>query len=151
MNGMNGSVMGILRQRTRLTNLAVGLLLFILSFSLFANLSHALHPPTPPEPFKLSSSAWDDVASHDQLESHRPPSVETTIQRDPRMASVDHLVMVPGHAVWLGHDAELAEEDDDWVLEPMQRGGSVRTYVKHIRRAGEILASDPHSLLVFSG
>jgi hypothetical protein len=141
--------MTLLRQRARLTNLAVGLLLFVLSFSLLANLSHVLHPPTAPDPFKLE--AWDDVASADQLRSRRPPSVETTIHRDARMDSVRHLVMVPGHAVWLGSDADLAVIDDDWVLEMMQRGGSVRTYVKHIRKAAEIVQSDPHALLVFSG
>lgn len=146
---LNGSIMTLLRQRARLTNLAVGLLLFVLSFSLLANLSHMLHPPAAPAAFKIE--AWDDVASTDQLRSRRPPSIETTIHRDSRMVDVNHLVMVPGHAVWLGQDASMAVTNDDWVLEKMQRGGSVRTYVEHIRRAADIVQKDPHALLVFSG
>lgn len=42
------------------------------------------------------------------------------------------VVQVPGHAVWSGSDASLASRDRDWILEPMQKGGSVRTYLKHI-------------------
>lgn len=37
-----------------------------------------------------------------------------------------------GHAIWQGCDASEATKDDDWILEDMQRGGPVRTYLKHI-------------------
>jgi hypothetical protein len=151
---LSGGVMGVLRQRARLTNLAVALLLAILGVSLLANLSHALHS-APQDAFAIpvpvDVDAWDDVASSAQLLSHRPPSVETTIRRDKRMANVDHLVLVPGHAVWVGEGPSRVREDEGWVLEKMQRGGSVKTYVKHIEKGAEILLSDPRSLLVFSG
>jgi hypothetical protein len=47
-------------------------------------------------------------------------------------ASLDHLIMVPGHAVWRGRKASEIVQDENWVLEAMQKGGSIRTFVKHI-------------------
>jgi len=59
--------------------------------------------------------------------------------------------MVPGHAIWVGHDADKVEEDSEWVLENMQKGGSVRTFMKHIEMGVEVMKEDERSLLVFSG
>jgi hypothetical protein len=59
--------------------------------------------------------------------------------------------MVPGHAIWTGGDVSRVEEDEQWVLEPMQKGGSVRTYLRHIEMGVELMKEDPRSLLVFSG
>lgn len=59
--------------------------------------------------------------------------------------------MVPGHAIWLGHDAGRVEDDNEWILEGMQKGGSVKTYVKHIKEGVKVLQEDPNALLVFSG
>ncbi len=146
---LSGNIMGALRTRSRLTNLAVALLLLVLSLSLLGNLRSVLDGPSHPH-FRWHA-AWDELADAESLESGRPPSVETTIKRDPRMAEVDHLILVPGHAVWLGTDAGAAGEDEEWVLEKMQRGGSVSTYIKHVERAAEMAAGDPRSLLVFSG
>lgn len=148
---LSGSVMGVLRQRTRLTNLAVSLLFAILCLSLLTNVQYALAPHIQPSPIDLARKEWDEVVAPEQLDSGRPPSVEATINRDRRMASVNHLVVVPGHAVWTGHDATEAHHDDQWVLETMQRGGSVNTYIQHIETAAEMLVKDPHTLLVFSG
>ncbi|WOO79454.1 putative protein [Vanrija pseudolonga] len=149
--------MTALRTRTRLTNLAVLILLSITGVSLLTNMSYMLSgwTPAPPSAVSLSRAAWDEwdeLASSDMLHSGRPPSVETTITRDSRMADVDHLIMVPGHAVWTGHDPSVAAiHDDDWVLEHYQKGGSVQTYVGHIERGAKLLKEDPHALLVFSG
>lgn len=144
-----GHLMSILRARSRLTNLAVGLLIFILGVSLLGNIRGIVGED--PHPHFRWHAAWDELADADILDSGRPPSVETTIKRDPRMAEVDHLVMVPGHAVWLGQDGSAANQDEEWVLEAMQKGGSVSTYIKHIEQGAKIAASDPKSLLVFSG
>ncbi|WVQ84027.1 hypothetical protein IAT38_006172 [Cryptococcus sp. DSM 104549] len=160
-------LLATLRSRTRLTNLAASLLILALTGSLLLNTSLLLssssasasfHPGLGPygiasSPFSYGGggSGWDDSATPQQLDSPIPLSLETTIERDPRYTELDHLVMVPGHAIWLGHDASMAGEDDDWVLEPMQRGGSVKTYVKHIERGVEEIREDPKALLVFSG
>lgn len=61
------------------------------------------------------------------------------------------MIMVPGHAIWIGHDPDRIEEDDQWVLENMQKGGSVKTYIKHIKESIKILQGDPKALIVFSG
>lgn len=150
-------ILATLRSRTRLTNLAATLLVLALSGSLLLNLNFVFFSPRSPRhspgyPYSYTAgSGWDDAASPEQLESPIPLSIETTLERDPRYAELEHLIMVPGHAIWLGHDANNVEEDDDWILEPMQKGGSVKTYVKHIERGVDELKADPKSLLVFSG
>ncbi|OWZ57550.1 cytoplasmic protein [Cryptococcus neoformans 125.91] len=150
-------ILATLRSRTRLTNLAATLLVLALSGSLLLNLNFVFFSPRTPRhspgyPYSYTAgSGWDDAASPEQLESPIPLSIETTLERDPRYAELEHLIMVPGHAIWLGHDANNVEEDDDWILEPMQKGGSVKTYVKHIERGVDELKADPKSLLVFSG
>jgi hypothetical protein len=40
--------------------------------------------------------------------------------------------MVAGLAIWKGWDPNARANDSDWVLTPIQRGGSVRTFFKHI-------------------
>jgi len=59
--------------------------------------------------------------------------------------------MVPGHAIWVGHDSDKVEEDGEWVLENMQKGGSVRTFLKHLEMGVEVMKEDEGALLVFSG
>ncbi|ADV21719.1 cytoplasmic protein [Cryptococcus gattii E566] len=150
-------ILATLRSRTRLTNLAAALLVLALSGSLLLNLNFIFFSSHSPR-YSLgrsysyvTGSGWNDLASPEQLESSIPLSIETTLERDSRYAELQHLIMVPGHAIWLGHDANRAGEDDGWILEPMQKGGSVKTYVKHIERGVEELKADPLSLLVFSG
>jgi hypothetical protein len=67
------------------------------------------------------------------------------------MGELDHMVMVPGHAIWLGGDKGRVEEDGEWVLDPMQRGGSVRTFLRHVEMGVEAVKEDERALLVFSG
>ncbi|WVO15800.1 hypothetical protein L204_103462 [Cryptococcus depauperatus] len=139
-------ILNTLRARTRLTNLAVVFLILALMVSLILNFNVVLKTSQKP-----SYSSWLNSATPEQLHSPIPLSLHTTIERDPRYAYIDHLIMVPGHAIWLGHDADRVEQDEDWILEPMQKGGSIQTFVKHIRRGVQALEEDPHSLLVFSG
>lgn len=150
-------LLAALRARTRLTNLAAALLVLALSGSLLLNLSLVFVPAHSPRralarPYSYAAgSGWDDAASPGQRESPIPLSIETTLERDARYAELEHLIVVPGHAIWLGHDADRVDDDADWILEPMQKGGSVKTYVKHIERGVDELNADPKSLLVFSG
>jgi hypothetical protein len=60
----------------------------------------------------------------------------------------DHLVLVPGHAVWDLVGDPLA--DASWNLRDFQRG-EPRFYLEHIRRGVILAADDPNALLVFSG
>ena len=80
-----------------------------------------------------------------------PRSIADTLAPAPDLADLSHLVIVAGHAIWLGGDVARAREDEDWVLEPRQHHGSVPTFVKHVERGVQIAASDPSALLVMSG
>ncbi|KAH9858594.1 hypothetical protein C2E23DRAFT_799272, partial [Lenzites betulinus] len=60
--------------------------------------------------------------------------------------------MVPGHAIWKGASLDARFDEDQWVLEPYQRGGGrIAAFFKHIAEAADLARRDEHSLLVFSG
>lgn len=54
--------------------------------------------------------------------------------RPVNLGNLDHLILVAGHAIWKGRDADEVLGDENWVLEEMQKGGSVNTFVKHIMK-----------------
>lgn len=63
----------------------------------------------------------------------KPSSILSTIQRDPALSSLSHLIIVPGHAIWKGTDPARRLDEDDWVLEPYQHGGGrVDAFYDHI-------------------
>ncbi|KAG2217244.1 hypothetical protein INT45_012192 [Circinella minor] len=73
-----------------------------------------------------------------------------------------HAIIVAGHAIYKGDPSstlltsnEQGEsslyKDDDWILEPFQRGGQVTTFIKHIQKGIEVAKSDPNAVLIFSG
>ncbi|KAM0790823.1 hypothetical protein ACM66B_004668 [Microbotryomycetes sp. NB124-2] len=78
-----------------------------------------------------------------------PLSIRTTLQSP--HSNLKHLVLVPGHAIWIGCDASKATQDDTWILEDMQKGGDVRAYIRHVTKGAEIAVKDPEALLIFSG
>ncbi|KAI5822915.1 hypothetical protein K523DRAFT_287430 [Schizophyllum commune Tattone D] len=60
--------------------------------------------------------------------------------------------MVPGHSIWKGTDPEQRFSEDQWVLEPYQKGGKrLSALIKHIEIGAKLAAKDEKSLLVFSG
>ncbi|ORY89035.1 hypothetical protein BCR35DRAFT_300816 [Leucosporidium creatinivorum] len=91
---------------------------------------------------------WRMLGSH-VVESKVPLSIRATLQ--PSHPELRHLIMVPGHAIWTGCDASTASQDQDWILEELQKGGDVRAYIKHITKGAELAVRDPSSLLIFSG
>jgi hypothetical protein len=113
------SVIERLRGRTRLTNLGVSLILGLLGLSVLFNLR------------SWSSPQFD--RPHIPLGRSTSESIEATIERSPEISSLTHLVMVAGHAIWKGADPELRSNDSEWVLTPIQKGGSVNTFYKHIQ------------------
>ncbi|GAA5821038.1 hypothetical protein JCM10212_006520, partial [Sporobolomyces blumeae] len=130
----------LLKQRARTTNLAVFLLASVALISLAFNLNHSV---------ALRRASRDGLV----LRSPRldvPPSLLSTVA--PAYEELNHLVMVPGHAIWQGCDASLSTTDDDWVLQEFQKDGNhVSTYLRHIARGAEIAVQDPRALLIFSG
>ncbi|GAA6016156.1 hypothetical protein JCM8202_005432 [Rhodotorula sphaerocarpa] len=129
-----------LTARSRATRLAVWLLAALAFVSVGLNLRF------------LASGAGSAVAVlHPRRFAASSPIPESMLATIEPASTLRHLVMVPGHAIWSGCDASLAARDRDWLLEPMQKGGQVRTYLKHIVKGVEIAVRDPQALLVFSG
>lgn len=143
-----GSAFASLRERlaarSRVTNLGIALLLGIASMSVLLNLRFLLfgrhHIPPP------GFGSWTT------FHGLTPPMLNDAIPAPPKGSEkLNHLVLVPGHAIWAGHDFRDREDDENWILEPFQRGGSVKTFWKHVSKGVEIADADPSSLLVFSG
>ncbi|KAJ9103338.1 hypothetical protein QFC19_004436 [Naganishia cerealis] len=143
-----------LRTRARLTNLAVGLILVTLGLSIITNIRYWLAEPQvgltafggtrwslPLQ--KLSRMGFNDRGTSLLSASSAPISIESTIERQEALKELNHLVMVAGHAIWKGTDASKREDDVDWVLQPIQKGGSVKTFYKHIDRGGQTRPDTP--------
>ncbi|PWZ03183.1 hypothetical protein BCV70DRAFT_12886 [Testicularia cyperi] len=146
-NGQPGSISlhDRLSARSRVTNLGVVLLLGFAGFSALLNLRYMFARPNhsiPPPGF----STWESFhgLTPDQLGASVPPPRNGTDH-------LNHLVIVTGHAIWAGCNVNDRENDENWILEDYQRGGSVKTFYKHIERGLQITNEDPHALLVFSG
>jgi hypothetical protein len=61
---------------------------------------------------------------------------------------MNHLVLVPGHAVWSG--AGDPRDSSTWFLKPHQ-SREARFFLEHLRAGVQIAARDPLALLVLSG
>ncbi|OBZ67023.1 Uncharacterized protein C57A10.07 [Grifola frondosa] len=85
--------------------------------------------------------------------SPRPPlGILATIERHDALSAIDHLIIVPGHAIWKGSSIAQRLDDDEWILEPYQRGGArVAAFFKHILAGAELAREDENSLLIFTG
>lgn len=110
------SLSKLLRAPARLTNLSALFLALLLAFSILLNL-RSLNGSVAAPPLHFRSIA------------------DTFPKRPAALSVLDHLVVVPGHAIWIGTSAEDAEEDDAWLLGEYQKGrGSPSLYRAHIAR-----------------
>jgi len=65
---------------------------------------------------------------------------------------LNHLIIVPGHAIWNGASADSRLDETFWTLESYQRSsGRLEAFYQHIAQAVRLSLQDKHSLLVFSG
>lgn len=128
--------------RARTTNLAVLILASLCALSLLFNLrsflsSNRLHPqPQSPPPPSSPSHQNHPVA--------------------PSYSQFTRLVIVPGHAIYIGSNPNLHDPFDphEWILEPYQinhPSSSIHAFINHIRTAIKILSTDSSALLVYSG
>lgn len=123
-----------LRARSRLTNLGVWLLTVFASLSFLYNLSFI---------FSSTSAVFSDVY---------PSSILATIERNETLKGLDHLIIVPGHAIWAGSRPEHALNEEYWTLEDYQKdNGHVLAITDHIKQAVALAVEDESSLLIFSG
>ncbi|KAM0754283.1 hypothetical protein T439DRAFT_332632 [Meredithblackwellia eburnea MCA 4105] len=142
-NQHQGTYAQFLTQRARTTNLAVLILVFISTVSLLVNLR-----------VWLGEDVFVRPEERGLGKGRVPQSIKGTLRAPGReLGALRHLVMVPGHAIFLGCSASQALQDESWILEPFQKGGSVKTFIRHITKAFdvEITVQDPEALLVFSG
>ena len=91
--------------RSRATNLAITLLAVVCALSLLSNL------------YFYSTASWSGT-SHPRFAS----AVLSTINRHDKLSKLDHLIVVPCHAIWKGVDAASRLDEDSWILEPYQKG-----------------------------
>jgi hypothetical protein len=112
------SLSKLLRAPARLTNLSALILAAFLAFSVLLNLRS----------FYRSSSSfiWDGGARS---------IVDTFPPRHAASAALDHLIIVPGHAIWVGTSEEDAEDEDAWLLLSIQKGRGTPSLLRsHIAR-----------------
>ena len=120
------NVRGRLLARSNVTNLGILILGGLCTFSLLFNLR-----------FWVTSNYYASlkVFDLDRTDHRTPNSVVNTITRKPQLMNANHLVMVAGHAIWRGCLADSRTNENDWVLEEMQKGTkSIDTFYSHIAK-----------------
>ncbi|KAI9068313.1 hypothetical protein FKP32DRAFT_1587715 [Trametes sanguinea] len=133
------STRDVLLTRARVTNLGLLLLAAFAALSFLVNLAWYF------------SSASGEKGAYEWAYSP-PRALWDTVARESILAEIDHLIMVPGHAIWKGTSLEARFDEEQWVLEPYQRGGGrVAAFIQHIIAGAELARQDEHSLLIFSG
>ena len=147
LNGGSGQPGGVslhdrLSARSRVTNLGILLLLGFASFSALLNLRYLLFHRSPAS---IPQGYIEFNGRTPQLLSASVPPPRTGTDH------LNHLVIVTGHAIWAGCDVKGKENDENWILEEYQKGGSVKTFYKHIEKGLQLTVEDPNALLVFSG
>ncbi len=60
-----------------------------------------------------------------------------------------HLVIVCGHAIWLG-GSKNGWDESEWLIEGYKQG-ETPTFIEHIKAGVQILSQDESAVLVFSG
>lgn len=106
---------------------------------------------------RLVANQFVDSLSTETFTSTRflapTPAVDVVQFNATELRSLDHLVVVAGHAVVIAESLDRAEwQDDVWYLLDYQRNQDLpHELVSHIKRGVEVAAQDPQALLVFSG
>jgi len=157
-------LLGVILSRSRVTNLGLIVLSVFTAVSVIINF-RLYFAARRPVPVTATSDGYDTVGiPHRYRYSNSLPNAQTTttithegplqpsgcdhnntgilatIERDEALRALDHLVVVPGHAVWRGTRAEGKMDPGEWVMEAYQlEGGSsgkgrVAAFVEHINR-----------------
>jgi hypothetical protein len=93
--------------RSRITNLGVAILVFLLLISASANLKYATRGSSVVERehdfaelFEEGNRSKNQHSLEISLSQGIPPSIEETISEASRLRDATHLVIVAGHAIW---------------------------------------------------
>ena len=121
LNHSPRSLSKLLRAPARLTNLGALLISSLLTFSLLLNFRSLYLGDSP-----TTQNAAPLLRSIVEALPERRPSASS---------GLDHLVIVPGHAIWIGARGEDAEVEDSWLLASYQKGRRRPTVFRsHISR-----------------
>ena len=119
------SLLNVLFTRSRITNLGFILLFLVTAVSLLLNLVHYLEDTA-----SSGNSLGTDTLTY-QLSDQNDDS--QNVIRESWTESLDHLIIVPGHAIWKGIDPEKRTQDSEWILEPYQKGtGKTQVFWEHV-------------------
>ncbi|KAF7315259.1 hypothetical protein MIND_00040300 [Mycena indigotica] len=119
--------------RSRATNLAVSVLAVVATLSFLLNVQLYYFPPT---------------------NAHSILSLPLLASLPRLQDSLDHLVVVPGHAIWVGIDPAQRMQPSEWAFQSFQTDqdtSRLEVFFQHISRAADIGLQDEKSLVVFSG
>lgn len=122
-----------LLSRSRFTNCAVTLLIILTSFSLYHNLRFWLSSNSI---FSQPGLCRASTTPSDQKYSTKfGSSWWATVTHPPNTENLEHLIIVPGHAIWIGNDPGQRLDESQWVLEPYQKGRArLEALYQHIQR-----------------
>ena len=119
------SLLNVLFTRSRITNLGFIILSSVTAVSLLLNFFHYLENTA-----SSGNSLGTDTLTY-QLSDENDDSQNAI--RESWTESLDHLIIVPGHAIWKGFDPEKRTQDSEWMLEPYQKGtGKTQVFWEHI-------------------
>ena len=153
-NGKNRRSYFFCLSRHSFVRLFVGLSLFMMVFLSISVCLVYLQDTIPNTSSPSISSSYASFVS-EEAQGHTP----------------GHLIIVPGHAIYLGHllndtaaiigsghrdTLKLDEEDeiylrDGWLLQNSFQLDQTPYYIRHIHRGIELMTQDPQSILMFSG
>lgn len=103
----------------------------------------------------LFSSLFLNLIQHNKL--NQPSFYKNTENHDPLPPILpnenNHAIIIAGHAIYTGPSNNMNDiyNDENWILEPYQKGGQVKTFIQHIQTGVDLLKQDPKAMLVFSG
>lgn len=118
------NLLEILLTRSGLTNLGLIIISSITALSLLLNLVHYLDSSSSDKYFTTSTFRHQLFDENDNSQN---------VIRESWTQSLDHLVIVPGHAIWKGADPEQRTQDSEWILKPYQKGtGKTQVFWEHI-------------------
>ncbi|KAH9446687.1 hypothetical protein MJO28_016276 [Puccinia striiformis f. sp. tritici] len=137
------SLSALLFARARTTNLAVLILSSICCLSLYLN-------------FRSIFSSTSFRSQSDFQHSQHPFSPFRTHPLAPSFSQFKRLVIVPGHAIYIGANPVLHDplDPEEWILEPYQARhppSSIGAFINHIQTAVHTVSTDSSALLVYSG
>lgn len=113
------SLSDVLLSRARVTNLGLCILIASAALSVLVNLGYFF--------------AGGSSSSRSRWNPSLPEAILATVARDVELQKLDHLVIVPGHAIWTGSRPGRVLDAENWLLEPYQNTpGRIEAFYNHI-------------------